>query len=338
MPIRKPYTCFLIYRTTHEPKSELKNITVLGGLEDYSIIKPWQNSKGKQLLNNAIFKYKIDLVHIYYAEPNLLWVKALPPDLPVVLTTRGSDVLIGLKHFVNNTAFVGKMVTKAYQSALLSINAITSTSWQQVDFLKTNFTINCPLEIVRTGLDISKLRPPQPDKKLVFFSRNMYPLYNHELALNAISRLPAEIKNLYHFLFIDKNSKDQAYVARIDNLIQALNCPNIAFKNALTPDAYFDTLAQSKLVVMTPESDGAPVSGMEAIAAGAKLILPELNYDKDLFSQAVFYEPGNVKSLTASILTALKDQTSVDIQSYLPKVDRNAEMGKVEALYKELKP
>ena len=328
------YNCYLLIRAPHLPAKKTHNIKLLGGISDYSIFKRWTNKKSKTLIQDAIKNYKIDLVHIFYAEPNVLWAKVI--NIPIVLTTRGSDVLIGLNNFANNKGLKYNLITKQYQTALKKCYSIISTSQKQIDVLNQLFTLNCDTQVIRTGINVSHIKTPKQEKNFIFFPRNMQPLYNHELALKAISKLPIDIQNKYEFVFVDKDSTNITYVNKIQNSMDSLSNLNIRFENSLNAADYFDILSRSEMVIMTPKSDGSPVTGMEALAAHSKLVLPNLGYDKDLYEMANFYEPSNLDSLLSTILSTLKSTQEKKDNSFLNKVDRNIEMTKVETIYKNI--
>jgi len=331
---QKKNNCSLLARDSHLPAKKIKNIKLLGGISDYSIFKPWKNKKSKTLIQDAIKNNKIDLVHIFYAEPNLLWTKVI--NTPIILTTRGSDILVGLNKFSNHKNLKYKIITNQYRIALEKCSSIISTSQKQIDVLNQLCTLNCDVQIIRTGINVSHIKAPKQHKNTIFFPRNMHPLYNHELALKAISKLPIEVQKKYEFVFVNKNSANSQYVNKIQKLIDNLTDLNIRFENSLNTTDYFELLSSSELVIMTPNSDGSPVSGMEALAAQSKLILPKLGYDKDLFEMANFYKPNNLDSLTSIILTTLSSNQKIREDSYINKVDRNIEMTKVGILYKKI--
>lgn len=329
------YKCFLVSRTIHPLPQNIKNIIFLGHLNDFSVFKPWKNQKDKKRLNQWMKNYQIDLVHVYFAEPNLLWSKVIDKKIPVVLTTRGSDVLVSLKQFIKSPQWSQTYLAKVYKNRLNQCQAIISTSSKQKRFLIEKYRVNTPIYVVRTGVDIGRFIENIGDRNVIFFPRNMKPLYQHELALQAIQLLPKEVRLSYEFVFINKDSSDKEYVKQITQLINQ-TAAKIHFLDSLNPDEYFKMLSQSKVVVMTPKSDGAPVSGMEAIASGANLVMPNIGYDQDLFEKALFYQPQNVENLRLKIMEALSNNMFVNLGDYKEKVDRDVQMKKVEAIYRQL--
>lgn len=330
---KKDYKTFIVCRETHYKKEFENQEGFLGVIPDYAVLKFWKNRKLKAVLQQFIEQNQIDLVHIFYAEPNVLSAQLI--DVPVVVTCRGSDVLVGLKSFIDqNNSRTCKMLS-SYEKAFNLCQSIITTSIRQKDFLNKHFNIQTEIQVIRTGLDVSNLKKVDKEK-LIFFPRNMRPLYDHELALKAIEMLPYDIKKEYRFLFVDKDGGHPDYVQLIQHKMESIADVHFSFVDALQGDEYYETLAKSKLVVMTPKSDGAPVSGMETIASGTSLVLPELGYDEDLYKTAHFYQPNDAADLQRTIVNALNDPPTEADGQYLEKVDRNREMSKLANIYADL--
>jgi trehalose-6-phosphate synthase len=101
-------------------------------------------------------------------------------------------------------------------------------------------------------------------------------------------------------------------------------------------EGIWELYKRAELIVMTPKSDGTPVSGMEAIALGQKLILGPLKYDEDIFNQASCFKlkKWDTKELASQIKYALGSDfecTSIEKDA----IDFNANMKKVADIYAE---
>lgn len=332
---RPEFEAYVACRECHVKSANSSAIPVVDSISDYSIFKPWTNRKSKKKLAQWITDKKIDLVHVLYAEPNILWASELSKLAPVVCTSRGSDVLVGIRQFVENKSAKNSKITKAYQKAFDACQAIISTSSSQANYLKAHFKIGDKSHIIRTGFDTNLLKEPEEERQTILFSRNMQPLYNHELALDAITKLPPEFSNKWEFIFVNKDSDNAEYVSQIEKRINELTNFKINFMNSLNSVEYFETLSKSKIVVMTPKSDGAPVSAMEALAAQCNLILPDLDYDQDLFSNAIYFEQSNANDLANKIIEA-STANSKTSDSYLDLVDRNKQMSILKEIYERI--
>jgi glycosyltransferase involved in cell wall biosynthesis len=202
--------------------------------------------------------------------------------------------------------------------------------------------------IIRTGVDIQTIlsdtvsyeKEELIEKKYVFFPRAMRSLYNHELAIDAIAILPETIIKEFSFVFVDKNSADKAYTSLIEDKIKQSAANFIWFEN-LGQKTLFQTYKNASLCIMTPKSDGTPVSAVEAMLCRVPLILPPLEYDPDLFSEGVmFFNERTAESLSSLIEAVLCGQKLPDIEmaykNALHLADRNKEMNKLGMIYKEL--
>src|SRR6188768_3634337 len=74
-------------------KLESKNIHFLGYIDNFSIRRPTLILRNVSFLKKWISNHHIDLIHIIYAEPNILWASFKSYlNTPIVLSTRGTDI------------------------------------------------------------------------------------------------------------------------------------------------------------------------------------------------------------------------------------------------------
>ena len=350
--VMRPYSAEVMGKENFSAFEEKHHVKILGVIEDFSLRHFFRTIKQFQFLNTEIRSHKIDLLHIMYAEPNALWAYFRNSlNIPIVLTTRGTDVLKTIPFFFNNPGILNKLVAACYKKALLKCDVITCTSYQQKEsVLKLTAKKAQKVEVIRTGVDIDKILGDTTVFKLseleggkyVFFPRAMRPLYQHEFAISAIKLLPEEIRNKFSFVFIDKNSADNNYVSLIRNEMNDCEA-NFIWLNNLEQSVLFQTYKNASLVVMTPASDGSPVSAIETMLCKVPLILPPLPYDKDLFSEGVvFFESWKAEDLALQIESLLEgDQklnTESSFQNAINLADRKREMTKLGKIYSEIAP
>lgn len=295
-----------------------KDIHFAGYLPDFSIMRPWQTLSGYLELKRIIKKHQIDVFHILYAEPNALWVwgkRVL--DIPVIITTRGSDILITIQNTFQSNSIINRIVKKIYRSAFKNADYITCTSKAQINNVKTLTGRKICIELLRTGLDLETIASSQENmipesvdgKKYIFFPRNMRPVYNHQFALEAIKKLPVSIKEEFFFVFLNSDSQDLNYLNIIKEKMSQLNCSKFIFLPTLSQKDVFALYGGATMVVMTPISDGSPVSAMEAMACGSIVVLPSINYDKDLFNENTckFYRPNDSSNLSKVMMELINN-------------------------------
>ena len=324
-------------------------VKFVGEVEDFSVTRFWQTWAQQRYIHQIIQQYSIDILHIMYAEPHALWGNFRQRwGVPMVLTTRGTDVLKTIPLFFQKSTLLTRLVRWAYCRAFARIDCITSTSTRQIQSIEQYLQRSHDVHLIRTGVDIRRiagdtsayLPTPVAGKRYVLFPRNMRPLYNHEFAIEAIGKLPADVRASVAYVFVNKNSADVAYVAKIEAALNAAQIDYI-FLDTQVPEALFELYKQAACVVMTPLSDGAPVSAMEAMACGTPLILSPLEYDQDLFGEGVCtlraWDSQELADTLAGILRQIiLLDTSRARQIIVERADRATEMQKLAALYASL--
>ncbi|MEO9967584.1 MAG: glycosyltransferase family 4 protein [Reichenbachiella sp.] len=349
---QEEYECFCIARRHHvksesDTATKLSNVQInfLGCTSDYSVAKFWRNPGQAKEIKALIQRYKIDAFHIMYAEPNALWgLYRNSFKIPMVLTTRGTDVLQTIPQFRQGTSLLSKLVFNRYKKAFASFDEICGTSIRQSESIHQMFGKQLSdFHLIRTGVDIVELKKTVTpiEGKYIFFPRVMRPIYDHELALQAIGGLTEKIRKEYKFVFIGKNGTDQSYVEALKTKISDHSVQkNIHFLDSLDKDEMFQYYQHASLVVMTPKSDGTPVSALEAMLCKAPLIIPNLAYDEELFSSVLKYTAGDADDLTRKIQSKLDDDASdaeeKNLQAVIAHGDRKKEMSKLAQIYSNL--
>ena len=347
------HRCYLLVRKHHASRidpSELqkRRLTLLGTIDDFSLRKFMATRKTAQFITDCIKSHRIDLVHLLYAEPNALWaVFRKRFGCPVVLTTRGTDILQTIPAFARKRSPFAALVATVYKRALNQCDAITSTSHRQQLAIKEfipGISEN-KLMCIRTGIDIAAIDRANTiasDKPHVLFPRLMQPIYNHECAIEAIGLLEPGLRSSHRFVFLDANTSNQAYKARIAERLDALKA-DVLWLSRLSEVDLFGWMKGASAVVMTPHSDGTSVSAMEAIAAGVPVLLPDLGYDADLFSDAaIFFTPNSAADLATKLSEVLQQpdptRATANAVKMRSRAARSVEMARLETLYLSLRP
>jgi hypothetical protein len=325
------------------------DVEMLGSLGSFSVMRFWQTIKGALLLRQAVKSRRIDLIHVMFAEPNALWaIFRHFLDVPIVVTTRGTDVLQTIPKFFDAKDPLSFVVSRLYTLAFRQADAVTSTSSAQVTSLGRLIpNLGPKSHVIRTGLDLATLRKACPapasegqGKPFVLFPRLMKPIYQHEFALAAIALLPQSTLDKYRFLFVDSESSSWEYVETI-KAAMAISPGDIGFLPMLAPNVLLDHLARASLVVMTPGSDGSSVTAAESLYLRKPLILPPLDYDKELFGRGAFFfdrwEPQSLADKIVEVLSgSWESQLEMGFQDICSHFDRDKEMARLRDLYRQL--
>ncbi|RED99556.1 glycosyltransferase [Marinoscillum furvescens] len=337
------YRCFCISRKIHADFNvdSLGNIIYLGALPDFSIIRFWQPIGGLIRIYQLLRKNKIDIFHIIYAEPNALWAMGRTfYKVPMILTTRGTDVLKAIPKHFEKTDLLQKIIQFLYKKSLRSFSTITSTSQRQIDSIKS-LGIFSDFRVVRTGVHVEAISKSVErlsiDKPFILFPRLMKPIYNHEFSIAAIGLLSDSTKSSYTMVFLDKDSKQSDYVERISGLIEKSLDVDFLFLDRVQEKELFDLYRQASLCVMNPISDGSPVSAMEAMYFNTPLILGPLEYDADIFGEITKLESWDPSELSGLMEEKLRLTEKPNTKSIiLEKGNRQKEMNKLCQIYERL--
>ena len=342
--------CYLLprrlhYKTFKHAASQLdSNTLVLSPISDFSIVRFYRTLYEAYIIRRIILKYKIEVVHVLYAEPNALWCLFRGFfSVPMIISARGTDVLKTIPEAFLKRDILNKIVAFAYKKAFQLADWVTVTSQTQLDSVSRFSGRMDRLTVIRTGVDVGRLHedtsqhfPLRDSKPFILFPRYLKPLYNHEFSLSAIALLPSNIKMSYKMVFVGKGSGEPLYERLMEELMQVQSDVDFEFIAKQSQEAIVELYKRTRLVVMVPVSDGSPVSGMEALLCGAKLILGPLNYDPDIFSQAIKLKDWNINELAQAITQAVEDSIGKPELTTEMKLlmDRNYNMQRMQDIYK----
>lgn len=343
--------CFFICRENHYNKEFIErfendfNIKFVGTVDYFSFIRIGHSIK--QLLGiKKIFKEQnIQLFHIQYAEPNALWVLFRAYlGIPMVITCRGTDVLKTIPSHFAKKDFFNRLISWAYKRAFVNADWITVTSQSQLEAVKKFSGRSDKISIIRTGVNLKQIKadtsahfPKEINKPYILFPRYIKPIYNHEFAIEALKKLSLDLKQKYQMVFVGKDSGDVEYQNQLIQILKKDSEIDFLFLEKQQQKVIWELYKKADLIMMTPRSDGSPVSGMEAIALGKKLILGPLNYDQDIFNFSTCYKLKNwdteeLKDLIESLLNIEKTNKIDDLSI----IDFDANMEKVNSIYTNL--
>jgi len=347
------HECFLISRHIHAEcaKGELAaSVTYLGSIPDFSLRNFQTTRKTAKKIAGLINMHSIDLVHILYAEPNALWgFFASGWSSRVLVTTRGSDVLLTIPRFFSSANPFKRLIGHLYRLSFRRVDGFTSTSESQAQAVREiSARHETSVTIIRTGVDVESIRAVDSsalptaltEKHYVLFPRLMRPVYHHELAIEAIARLPRKLSETYRFVFIDCDSPDKKYTSKIAALMDALSIDFIWLPRLSTEELHA-AMKGADLVVMTPKSDGSSVTATECMLCKTPLILPPLNYDLELFGSVVviaseYTAEAFVTAIEGVLCGRLKPDLNEAHDRVLTHANRQKEMSRLQALYTKL--
>ncbi|MER3329554.1 MAG: glycosyltransferase, partial [Candidatus Kapaibacterium sp.] len=121
---------------------------------------------------------------------------------------------------------------------------------------------------------------------------------------------------------------------KIENIMQGISEVDFVFLPQVSQETILELYKKSSAVVMTPLSDGSPVSAMEAMACGANVILGPIQYDSQIFNTNVIkLLDWDAEKLAHLITKATNQEHKVDVRSMDAIIDRTTEMKKLDYIY-----
>jgi glycosyltransferase involved in cell wall biosynthesis len=292
----------------------------------------------------AVARVHPDLLQVHYVTINgfRAWMSRFHPN---VVTVWGSDVLIDPRR--NRRArFLARL-------SLGSADLVTGISQHVVD---AAIEFGARPERTRTihfGVDVDLFSPgPDPaglrdslglaGRRVLFSPRIIERIYRHEVVLEAMTKLPADVT-----LLMSRHSAGQSELARIEGLIAEKGLKERVVIVPTVPHAEMpDYYRLADVVVSIPESDAGPVTLVEALAVGRPVVSADLppvrEWLADLDPQCLV-PVGDGASTAAAISVVLARSPSERAAfaergraAVLARADQSRTMAEMERLYLEL--
>jgi len=255
------------------------------------------------------------LKYLIYAPEIRMTVKEKNPDLvmgffltsygflaaftgakPLVLWGQGSDVLIGSKKF---------LLRQFVKFAIKRANLVICDNFNSAEKLEN---LGYPKEKMITmsyGIDIDLFNPGPQEKGLVISTRNLNPIYNVKLFIQAA------LLNYYgtfnaHFSIVGDGSQRRP----LEKMVKELG-NTIKFHGYVEQSKLARLLRKAEVFVSIPFSDAGGLSVQEAMASGVFPILSDIPINAALVEDGVngFLVPtDNIAILANRIVEALKDK------------------------------
>jgi N-acetyl sugar amidotransferase len=300
-------------------------------------------------------RHRNDIVHSMYVVPYGLWASESGFANHIV-TTRGSDVLmdysIRFKTAHNPWQAIGNwMLRRLFVRTVTHARATTSTSGQQQRALWQMGCNPSQTYLIRTGVDterfartlVAKRAPVHQNGCLLFAPRLVQPHYNTRLLVEVLDRLRQPPLRVAATLRLTSYLADSDYLARVLADAGQLGLrDSIEVLPPLSADELLSSYLAADLAIMTPRTDGTPVTAIEAMLAGTPLVITDLPYDADLFSDDQVWrvpadDPEAIARTVASVLSAspVERQAKTDRAraAALRYADLRTELQRVAVLY-----
>ncbi len=322
----------------------------------FPINNPIKLKRSLKKITNILEENKIEIVHAMYAVPFAFWAYRCNYG-KLIITTRGSDILIEYnKVYLHPDSSFQKInygtLRKLFEKSLKKASAITSTSYSQANIAGTIIKDKRKLFVIRTGVNSSSFtfvnqQTKKEKKEFVIFSpRIMRPLYNQDLIVKGFHlfveknpHINARLKLIDFFSFPD-------YLGSVKKIISDLKLTSkVEFLPSLTKKELIQNYFDADVVIMLPESDGTPVSGIETMFSNTPLLLGDVHYDNDLFNENTVWKLKNksAEEISKKLLeiyncdkVLLHAKTNSAYEMAFEKANLLHSLVKIESMYSEL--
>jgi N-acetyl sugar amidotransferase len=347
-------------------KKENNNLNLFLGIDNvkvYHILPTLYTYRSFILKQNTIKEIKkvllderIDVLHSIYVVPFSIWAHHTKFQNHIV-TTYGSDMLIDYNvkqsfFKLPVQAIISFLLRREIKKALNKAKFITSTSNNQQQVIREFIKDEDKLSIIRTGVNCEEFlkvynQLEKQNKEITIFScRAMQSLYNIHLIVDGFVLLKQKEKSLSLKLVLINYCADNDYFNSILKKIEDNNInEHVIIKPNLSTQQLIQEYKNSDVVVMVPKSDGSPVTGMETLLAQKPLIMGNVSYDKDLYSEDTVWklETITAESICNKIIEIIKlpkevvdIKTSNGFRAVMQKGNLQLEIDKLEVLYKKM--
>jgi glycosyltransferase involved in cell wall biosynthesis len=178
--------------------------------------------------------------------------------------------------------------------------------------------------------------------RLVFSPRTLMDLYRHDVVLRAMAQLPADV-----LLLLSARHQDPATRARLDGLIDELDLQDrVTIAESIPHEEMAAVLRLADIVLSIPETDGTPVTILEALAVGRPVVASDVPSVREWLGDldpGRLVPVGDVAATAAALRHVLEttDAASAAIavagrRMVVDAADHDANMRLMEARYAQL--
>ena len=183
-------------------------------------------------------------------------------------------------------------------------------------------------------------------KKTLICNRAFYPLYGIDYLLRAYNRVINKFPNTELILFNYTPLNNEPKTSDYSQLIKDLNlAEHVKILSSVTQKEMSEYLKLSDLYITTSFSDGTSVSLLEAMACGLPVVATNVGANSEWISNGVngyLCEAGNIESITASLISILKNKKSMKKMGALnhllvrKKADWKNNVKQLDLIYEDL--
>jgi len=229
--------------------------------------------QGGGALRRLLSRLHPDLLHAHYLTRHG-WQARLSGFHPYVVSPWGSDLFV--------TPRRSRRARWWARATLGAADLVTVVSEPMRDAAVAAGARPARIESVQFGVDTARFAPGPPDEgvvarlgragRVIFSSRALRPIYRQEVVIDALTALPADVS-----LALTARNADPAYRAALGSQIDRLGLRDrVRILDDVSDADLPHLLRLAAVVVSVPDSDGFPISVLEAMASGTPVVATDL--------------------------------------------------------------
>jgi glycosyltransferase involved in cell wall biosynthesis len=298
----------------------------------------------RQTLRRILRQSRVDVLHAHYLT-GYGWLARLSGFHPYVITVWGSDVYVTPRT---------SLIARAW--AWASLRAADLVTADSADLQESVIRLGAQpsrSRLIQFGVDTSKFRPNLDASRLraelrlegrrtVFVPRAITPLYRTLTVVRAFSSLPDDC-----ILVLTVYNHSEPYLAEVRSEATRLGLDDrVRFLAGIDHDRMPDAYSVADVVVSIPESDGTPVSLLEAMACGRPVVATDLPSVREWLGGIADWalvnvgdEPGTAMALRRALMLDPQDAEVLGLRFrgiVVERADYVRNMELVEAEYRGL--
>lgn len=300
--------------------------------------------QGRRALRALLTEIRPDILHAHYLS-RFGWQARLSGFHPYVVTPWGSDLFVTMPRSLRARLWG--------RAALRGADLVTVVSTQMQHAALAAGARPERVERVQFGVDTERFSPAAegavepgahgvPEGRFIFSPRTLRPLYRHETVIAAVATLPSDVR-----VVMSGRGADPAYWEQLAAQAASLGIGERVLIEAEIDDDRMLALYRSCVAVVTvPESDGLPVTLLEAMACGTPAVVSDLPAVRELLegpapqliapvgdADAVGAALGEVLAMAPADRRALGEVLRARV---VAEADQRTNMLRMESLYRRL--
>ena len=295
-------------------------------------------------MRHLLWRIRPDVVHVHWAHFAVA-VRSVWRG-PLVVTAWGSDVYRSEMFNADEWRSLGE--------TMRSVDLVTCDSSDLAQTIRASFDVVAErVAVIQWGVDTDLFHPGGPDRRtelglngreVIFSARSLAPVYNQETVLAAFAQVRRRRPRA--FLLMKRYGGDPAYLERIRADISARSLGDDVRILDSVPYEHMPALYRTAdVMVSIPLSDAAPMSLLEAMAAGVPSVVSDLPSLREWVRQGetgFLVDSRDVSAVAATVCSVLEDSGRMEPllrkarNLVVEKASQSAHMTIMEQYYRRL--